>query len=187
MKKLISNKKLLLIAAIILIVVIVIAIMLSKTIFKNNMDNPDINDVANALKNIDGISDICIVTEDNDPNGNLGKQGGYTGALYFVYDKAPEMTETLDEESDSETVEYRQYKDTCEKGTDAGGSIEIYNTVADAEARDTYLGTFDGTSALSSGSHTISGTVLIRTSSELKASEQKALENKIIEELNKNL
>lgn len=135
--------------------------------------------ISDKLSTINGISDICIVTEDNDPNGNLNKDGGYTGALFFVYDKAPKMETTMDEE----TFEDRPYKDTCEKGTKAGGAIEIYSNANDAKERDSYLSLLDGTGALSPGSHTVLDTILIRTSSELKASEQNELEKKIIEAL----
>ena len=143
------------------------------------LNNPKSKDVAKAIESIDGISNVCIVTEDNDPNGQLGKQGGYTGALYYVYDKAPTMETTLDKD----TFEERPYKDTCEKGTDAGGSIEIYKTIKEAKTREKYLATFDSTGALASGSHTVKGTLVIRTSNKLKASEQKDLEEKIVKKL----
>jgi hypothetical protein len=69
-------------------------------------------------------------------------------------------------------------------GTDGGGCHEIYANAGDAKKRDDYLASFDGT-AFSSGSHKVLGTVVIRTSSKLKASEQQALETAIVAALSK--
>jgi len=66
-----------------------------------------------------------------------------------------------------------------DKGTAAGGCIEVYNTVEDAEKRNAYLSAFDG-SALGVGSHNIVGTVVVRTSDGLTATQQKDLESEII-------
>ena len=53
--------------------------------------------------------------------------------------------------------------DVIEKGTDAGGSVEIYATVEDAENRCNYLSQFDET-ILYTGSYAVIGTMVIRTS-----------------------
>ncbi len=58
----------------------------------------------------------------------------------------------------------------------------MYSTVEDANKRNDYLASFDG-GILSSGSHTVVGTVLVRTSDELTASQQDQLEAAIIESL----
>ena len=134
----------------------------------DSFNNPNINTIKESIENIDKISDICIVTEDNDPNGNLNKQGGYTGALFFAYDDIDQTSISGD--------------DACDKGTDAGGSIEVYANEEDANKRNDYLATFDGT-ALSSGYHVVEGTVVIRTSSELTATQQKELANEVIESI----
>lgn len=34
------------------------------------------------MKKVKAIKDISSVTEDNDPNGNLNKPGGYTAQVY---------------------------------------------------------------------------------------------------------
>ena len=68
------------------------------------------------------------------------------------------------------------------KGTDAGGAIEVYENVEDAEKRRDYLATFDGT-IFANGTHTVIGTVLVRTSNELTATQQKELEQKVIDAL----
>ncbi|MBP3388340.1 MAG: hypothetical protein J6K98_00530, partial [Clostridia bacterium] len=72
------------------------------------------------------------------------------------------------------------YGDTLiEQGTDAGGAIEVYTCVEDAVKRRDYLAVFDG-SITASGTHTVIGTVLVRTSNELTASQQKDFEAKLI-------
>lgn len=60
-------------------------------------------------------------------------------------------------------------------GTLAGGCIEVYESAEDAEKRNSYLASFDGSGFLSSGYHEVLGTIVIRTSDKLIASRQKAL------------
>lgn len=134
---------------------------------KNKLsNNPEIGLVKEAIESIENIVSIEIVTEENDPNGQLGKQGGYTGALFFKY----ALVNDVDEES------------AIEAGTNGGGSIEVYATAEDAERRNTYLSSFDGT-VFSSGSHVVFGTLVIRTSNRLTASQQQTLESAIIKAL----
>ncbi len=134
------------------------------------VNSPTDEYILDRLSRVPDIAYMAAVTEDNDPNNQLGKQGGYTAQVYFSsplvnsrYANMPNL-------------------DVIKEGTSCGGSIEVYETVADAERRNTYLGSFDGT-AMSSGSHRVIGTVVVRTSSSLKASQQKALEAEIIEAL----
>ena len=129
------------------------------------VDAPTEAYVIECLKKVENIVDISAVTEDNDPNGNLNKAGGYTAQVYFS----------------SDLVNQSEVYGTSliEKGTDAGGSIEVYANVEDATARNEYLASFDG-SIFASGSHTVVGTVLVRTSDELTASQQQTLEANII-------
>ncbi|MBQ9045113.1 MAG: EbhA [Oscillospiraceae bacterium] len=128
--------------------------------------NPDEAFVIACLQQVEGITGYAAATEDNDPNGQLHKQGGYTSAVYFSYEKVNQN------EAYGNTI--------IEKGTDCGGQIEVYATAEDAERRSEYLGSFDGT-ALSSGSHTVLGTILIRTSNLMTATQQKELEATLIE------
>lgn len=121
--------------------------------------------VIECLKKVPNIIDIAAVTEDNDPNGQLNKQGGYTAHVYFSSDLVDQSI--FDETS------------VIENGTDCGGSVEVYSCVEDATRRNEYLSTFDG-GILASGSHTIVGTVLVRTSDKLTATKQKTLEASII-------
>ena len=130
--------------------------------------NPTGDFVVLRLNDVPSIQEIQSVTEENDPNGQLNKQGGYTSAIFFS----------------SVNVNQNDLigNSVIEKGTIAGGSIEVYNTIEDAEARNNYLSAFDG-GFLSAGSHNIVGTVVVRTSDELTATQQKDLEYEIINEL----
>lgn len=130
--------------------------------------NPSEAFVIERLQEIDGVGDISAVTEDNDPNGNLNKAGGYTATVYFTspwVDQSKVIGDTV-----------------IEKGTDGGGAIEVYANADDANKRKEYLSAFDG-GILSSGSHEVIGTVLVRTSNELTATQQKQLEEAIIASL----
>jgi len=126
--------------------------------------------IVERLKNVANVVEVSAVTEDNDPNGNLNKAGGYTASIYFS-NKLVNQSEV-----DGNSV--------IDKGTDCGGNIEVYATADEANKRNTYLSNFDGT-IFASGSHSVIGTVVIRTSNLLKASEQKAFEASIVEALTK--
>lgn len=126
--------------------------------------NPGEVFVINRIKNLPTVRGVQAVTENNDPNGNLNKQGGYTATMY--------LASTLVNQA---SVFGR---DIVDKGTDAGGAVEVYETFDDAEKRDTYLAAFDG-AILSSGSHQVVGTVVIRTSDYLTATQQTKLEDAI--------
>lgn len=123
--------------------------------------------IIERIKSIEGITGISAVTEDNDPNKKLNKQGGYTSQVYFTYNLVNQNNVIGDS--------------IIEKGTLGGGSIEVYKTVEDAKKRNDYLSSFDSDGLLKVGSHTVLGTIVIRTSDELTASQQKELENKITE------
>lgn len=125
--------------------------------------------VIQCLETIPEITGISAVTEDNDPNGNLNKLGGYTATVYFSHKEI-----NLDKSVYGNTI--------IEQGTDGGGAIEVYTCVEDAIKRRDYLAIFDGT-VTASGTHTVIGTVLVRTSNELTASQQKELEAKLIDAL----
>lgn len=130
--------------------------------------NPSEAFIIERLQGIEGVGDISAVTEENDPNGQLGKAGGYTATVYF--------TSPLVDQSDVIGTS------VIEKGTDGGGAIEVYANADDANKRNDYLAAFDG-GILSSGSHNVVGTVVVRTSDKLTASQQKQLEEAIIESL----
>ncbi len=124
--------------------------------------------IIERVQAVEGVTGVSAATEENDPNGQLGKQGGYTSQVFFSYNLVNQ-----DEVSGNSIIE---------KGTDSGGSIEVYNTIEEAENRNSYLSSFDG-GIFASGSHNTLGTIVVRTSNELTASQQKELEAKLINSL----
>ena len=142
---------------------------LQKSIKQNALVNaPSEAYIIKCLKNVKGVINISAVTEDNDPNGNLNKAHSYTAAVYFSHKNVNQKKVSG--------------KTVIEKGTDCGGCVEVYATEEDAKKRDEYLGAFDGT-ILASGSHIVIGTVVVRTSDKMKASQQKKVEKEVIAEL----
>lgn len=135
------------------------------------LTNPAESFIIKRIEGIEGITGVSAVTEDNDPNGKLNKQGGYTAQIYFTHSKV-DATNVFG-------------TSIIEKGTDGGGSIEVYKTTEEAKVRNEYLKAFDGNAMLKVGSHKVVGTVIVRTSDFLTASQQKELESKIIENLSK--
>ena len=135
---------------------------------------PSKPDYANALEELrnalQSYQTIEAVTEDHDPNGQLNKQGGYIGCIYFRDNQI---------DSDSLYLEGGE-EDVIEIGTVGGGAIEIFQTPEEAEARNQYLAGFDGAGFLSSGSHQVEGTLVVRTSDDLTATQQKELTEKIV-------
>ena len=135
--------------------------------------NPSEEFVMQRILTVDDVVDARAVTEDQDPNGNLHKAGGYTSTVYFE-------SKNVDQ---SDIYISGEYSDVLiDKGTDAGGAIEVYENVEDAEKRRDYLATYDGT-IYANGTHTVIGTVLVRTSNKLTATQQKELEQKVIDAL----
>lgn len=126
--------------------------------------NPNEDFIIQRLKGIPNISGYQAVTEDHDPNGNLNKQGGYTSTVYF-------STPLIDQSS-------VYGNDIVDKGTECGGAIEVYASEEDAEKRDSYLARFDGAGMLNSGSHKVLGTIVIRTSTKLTATQQNEFTDK---------
>ena len=135
--------------------------------------NPSEEFVLQRILTVDDVVDARAVTEDQDPNGNLHKAGGYTSTVYFE-------SRNVDQ---SDIYISGEYSDVLiDKGTDAGGAIEVYENVEDAEKRRDYLATYDGT-IYANGTHTVIGTVLVRTSNKLTATQQKELEQKVSDAL----
>lgn len=131
--------------------------------------NPNEDFVIQRLKGIPNISGYQAVTEDHDPNGNLNKQGGYTSTVYF-------STPLIDQSN-------VYGNDIVDKGTECGGALEVYASEEDAEKRDSYLASFDGAGMLNSGSHKVLGTIVIRTSTKLTATQQNKFTNNITNKL----
>lgn len=136
----------------------------------NQITAPADEFVIERLQGVDTITKIEAVTEDHDPNGQLNKQGGYIGCIYFRDNQI---------DADSLYLEGGE-EDVIEIGTVGGGAIEIFQTPEEAEARNQYLAGFDGAGFLSSGSHQVEGTLVVRTSDDLTATQQKELTEKIV-------
>ena len=150
--------------------VLILTLCFAMTGCKSKVDNPSEAYVIQRLKTIENVSDVSAVTEDNDPNKKLNKPGGYTATVYFTSDWVDQSN-------------LRYAGDTViDKGTRGGGAVEVYANVKDAEKRNKYLEALDG-SILDSGSHSVVGTCVVRTSCELTASQQKELETSVIEAL----
>lgn len=154
------------------------ALSTAQTNLQNSIDqlkqvtNPSEQFVIERLTGLPNITGVEAATEQNDPNGNLHKDGGYTSAVFFSSDLVDQSQVYTDE----------TYTGIPSTGTDGGGCVEVYATVEDAEERNTYLSAFDG-SVLRPGSHTVLGTCVIRTSDLLQASQQDAIEQSIIDSL----
>lgn len=126
-----------------------------------------VEDRLGAVKEITGMQ---AVSENLNPDGLLGKEGGYSACIYFTTEAA------IPEDVPGNNI--------VEKGTDAGGAVEIYANLADAEARVEYLAGFDGT-VLYSGSYAIIGTMVIRTSYKLSNEQQLLMTSLITTEMTK--
>lgn len=129
---------------------------------------PEAKWVQERIQKVEGVSGAEVVTEDNNPDGLLNREGGYKGCVYF-------SLQEIDQKSvPGETI--------VDKGTDCGGAIEIYGTVEEAKGRCEYLAEFDG-SILYSGSYAIVGTTVIRTSYKLTNEKQMEITEKVTQAL----
>ena len=133
-----------------------------------NFTTPTEDDIIGALKSVDGITKVMAVTEYHDPNKGLSKDDGYYSAIYFEYDKV-----------DSTSV---IGSDTVDKGTEAGGVVELYRNEQDLEKR---FKTFSKARKLGVGGAYKIGTMFIRTSSWLSVEEQEDLLANVIEAIDK--
>ena len=127
---------------------------------------PSADWVADRLGKIDSITGTEKVTKGHDPDELLGKEGSYTDCVYFTV----KMIDPSEVEG----------KTIVDKGTDAGGAVEVYSSLEDAKNRCEYLSGFDGT-VLYSGSYALVGTMVVRTSYKLSNEDQLSLTNAITE------
>lgn len=136
--------------------------LLYALILAQQITNPNGKWVMDRLKSVSGITGVQAVTRNHDPNQLLNVEGGYTSCTYFTVQGISQNSSTS----------------IIDRGTDAGGAVEVYKTVTDAQNRCEYLGQFDNT-LLYSGSYAIVGTTVIRTSYLLTNEQQVDLTNKI--------
>ncbi|WP_050008345.1 hypothetical protein [Butyrivibrio sp. WCE2006] len=113
--------------------------------------------ITERLGRVSSITGMQAVTLDHDPNEHLGKPGWYTSCVYFTVSYI-----------DPDSIEG---SDIVDKGTVAGGAIEVYETNRDAQNREKDLSAYDDT-LLNPGSRYIVGSILIRTSKKLTHDQQ---------------
>lgn len=130
---------------------------------------PEESFLVKRAKTVDTITKVEAATEETDGNKLMNKEGGY-----YAY---VAMKSSMVDDS------YYSSQSPVEAGTDGGAVIEAFKTVKEAEARNTYLSGLDGNGAFSPGTHKVVGTLLVRTSNELTASQQKKLEKDVINAL----
>ena len=126
-------------------------------------------DIISCLLETPNVLEAAAVTADNDPEGNLNTEDGYYAAIYFSVDLVNQ-----DEISGENLIS---------KGTDAGGCIEAYRTVEDAQARNAYLAGYNLAMFFDPEYHTVVGNLVIRTSRKLDKENQSALEASILASL----
>ena len=127
--------------------------------------SPSESYIIESLNQSEYILEVEAVTESSDPNGKLNIDGGYNACVFF--------SSTLVDQSNFSA------KSVVEKGTSCGGCIEVYSSEEDATARNEYLAKFDG-GLLDSGSHTVIGTIVIRTSEKLTKKQQTELTRNLV-------
>lgn len=125
--------------------------------------------IISCLESTPNILEVAAASEENDPNGKLNSKDGYYSAVFFSVDLLNQGELYGDE--------------LIDEGTSAGGCVEAYKTESDAWARDEYLSGYDDNWLLNAGYHTVVGTLVIRTSSELSENDQAQLEANIIDVL----
>lgn len=97
-----------------------------------NITCPPDSFVRERLQKIDTVVQAGAVSEENDPNGLLGKEGGYTGCVYFLderIDRSLLPAEAFREADDEDKEESGQEEQDGEQGSDqqeqeADGSAE---------------------------------------------------------------
>ena len=120
--------------------------------------NPSIEYVVTALNQVETITGIEL---DPDPHDNI------MATVYF--------TSNLVDQSG-----FGENESVHEKGTDGGGSIDIFETVDEAIERDEYLHGFDDNFLLNAGGHAVVGSLVIRTSKELDEEAQESFTENIV-------
>lgn len=122
------------------------------------------------IKDEAGMVDIIALTEDTDPENLIGKNGWYTSKIIFRHKDVKHYG--LD----------NGLKTLAEIGNPAGGCVETYATVEDAERRNEELIAMEGT-VRSPGAHFVCGTMVVRVSEDMKTSTQKILLEMIVDAL----
>lgn len=125
--------------------------------------NPTVEYIIAGLSQIDSVLGI-----EADPDGCQDVKG--IASIYFTSDIVDPKYYNLEES-------------VAERGTIAGGSIDVYEKEEDAIARDEYLKGFDNSLLFNSGGHIVIGSIVIRTSSKLDDVLQDELAQSIVDVL----
>lgn len=133
------------------------------------VDNPTEEYLLTRLKTVKGIFNITAYTEETDTDKYLNKAKWYYSKIVFQHEDVKHLA-----------IEYGHSIE--EVGNPAGGCVEAFKTVEDAERRNQELQSQEGT-VRSPGTHKVIGTVLVRTSDDLTTTKQKELEQAIIDAL----
>lgn len=133
------------------------------------VDNPTEEYLLSRLKTVNGIFNITAYTEETDPDKHLNKAKWYYSKIAFQHEDVKDSA-----------IEYGFSIE--EVGNPAGGCVEAFKTVEDAERRNQEMQSYEGT-VKSPGTHKVIGTVLVRTSEDLTTTKQKELEQAIIDAL----
>lgn len=127
---------------------------------------PSLGNIVECLKHVPSIIGIEVDLEDSSVNSSGLSVSN--GTIFF----SSNLIDQADVNGDT----------VLEKGTTGGGSIDVFATVSEAEERNDYLSKFDGT-LLDPGSHIVVGTIVIRLSKKLDNTQQKELQQSIIDVL----
>ena len=119
--------------------------------------------VSERLLTVSTVAATNAVAEGHDPNGNLGKDGGYIGCVFFRDARISVWSFRLNPGSDR--------NDPVDVGTQGGGSVEIYATQKEAENRLAYLDRFKS----QIGVYGALGSLVIRVTDQLSREKQREL------------
>ena len=124
--------------------------------------NPSQEYVISTLQSVDGIMGIEAVTTETDINHILSENSGGTSAVFFEF-------------SGVDQEQFQNYQSIIDKGTDAGGCIEVFKDIPSMKSRALVLSLFP----FIAGRHKIVGTTIVRTSRKLSKESQSNLANEI--------
>ena len=136
-------------------------------VIANKIINPSIEYVVNSLRRVTNISDVEVVSDEDKKSDLFYYDGMFKDCAYFT-------SKLVKDDIEGQTP--------VEKGTDAGGCVEIYETVEKAHERYDYLMGFDNT-IYYSGQFIIVGTMIVRTSYLLSDEENSEFVNEIVNAL----
>lgn len=141
------------------------AILVSEQLYK-----PECEWVQKKIESVEQVNDSGVVATQEDIVKYMGQDSGCIGIVYFGLDSIDANTVNGD--------------NIISKGTDAGGSVEIFDSLEAARNRCEYLGQFDNT-YLYSGSYALVGTMVIRISYKLDSERQLEITSKLCEQISR--